>query len=198
MWIYLYEITENARLWWQKADQWLPVAGSLDRSDWEKSSNSEWQNFSISRIWWRSYNCIQYEKSITVYLISVNFLIYKSHINRTKITHTHTPAHIFANYSTLLSLPEFCIFKKENNHTHVWKWWQRCHCSASMIFLNKCRCVNWISTLKKLDLDPKFIPHTKIKAMLIAYLMEKGKTTKHSAENWKISLGLWRRHLTHL
>ena len=39
---------------------------------------------------------------------------------------------------------------------------------------------------KKLDLDTKFTP-------LIAYLIEKVKTTKYSEENRKIFSGLWRR-----
>lgn len=39
-------------------------------------------------------------------------------------------------------------------------------------------------------IDPKFTPHTKINAVLIAYLIENGKTTKYSEESRKISLGL--------
>lgn len=40
-----------------------------------------------------------------------------------------------------------------------------------------------------MDLDPKFTPHTKINAVLIAYLIENGKT-KYSEESRKISSGL--------
>lgn len=114
----------------------------------------------------------------------------QAHTNtHTQLLHTHLP-----NHSILLSLPELCICsKKRSNHTHVCILWQRCHCNAGRIFKINVDVSIGYPFWKKLDLDPKFTPHTKINAVLIAYLIENGKTTKYSEESRKISSGLWRR-----
>lgn len=175
------------------ADQWLPVAGSLETVDWEKScKNWVTEHFYVLNLMEvmklyairKIHHCISNISGFCHILTTSQYNENKCVHTHTILTHTHLPSH-----SILLHSPDFCIFKKKKKsiHPHIWYFNKDVTAVREGFFkINVDVSNGYKFWKKKLDLDPKFIP-------LTAYLIEKVKTTKYSEEKRKICSGLWRR-----